>query len=560
MNNYAVARTFERIADLMEIKGENPFKVRAYRQASQTMQELTESLEVLAERGDLKGIPGVGDAIASKTRDILATGTTGLLDELRGEIPESLIELLALPGFGVKKVQAVWRGLDVRTPADLLRAAQQQKLRTLPGFTARTEATLQEAITAHWRRLREEPVGIALPDTESLVEEMLGSGAFSRVELVGALRRRKDTVPMRTLLAVAADLERLPAELRTHNAPGDRDLVRLVTRTGGSVTAWLCTDARFGQYLALLTGSEAHVEHLRARAAARGRSLDTDDWGTTEEEVYAQLGLPWIPPEMREDRGEFDVAEAGSLPRLVKSGDYRGCLHAHTTWSDGLADVGAMAEAARRLGYAYHAVTDHSKALTVARGLDEARVLAQQQEIASLNAGFADGFRVLSGIECDILADGTLDLSLEVLDRLDVVVASVHLHRKQDEATMTARIVRALESGVVDILGHPTGRLLGARDPYPLDVERVIRAAIANQVALEINAYPDRLDLDDVWARRAHELGAVLSINPDAHRPEHLALLRHGMGQARRAWLTPEAVINCWPPDRLFDWLRHRRE
>ncbi|MBI3912040.1 MAG: PHP domain-containing protein, partial [Armatimonadetes bacterium] len=317
-------------------------------------------------------------------------------------------------------------------------------------------------------------------------------------------------------------------------------------------------------------GAAAHTVRLRGMAEARGARInehgvfrvDSDTEivpGEREEEIYHFLGLPWIPPELREDRGEIEAALAGRLPDLIDVADFRGILHAHTTWSDGSASIRQMAAAARDLGHAYLAITDHSKSLGVARGLDEVRLRAQMAEVDALHAE-APGVLVLKGIECDILADGTLDLDTGLLAQLDFVIGSIHSGFRQDEETMTRRIVAAMESGVVDLLAHPTGRLLGAREPYAVDLERVIEAALRTGTALEINAYPDRLDLDDVHARRAAERGIPISINPDAHMPVHLSLLRYGVGQARRAWLTADQVINTWPPERLLGWLRGRRE
>jgi DNA polymerase (family 10) len=568
MNNYGVARVFSGIADLMDLRGDNPFKVRAYRNAAQTMQELTERLEVLAERGELREIPGVGEAIAAKTRDILATGTTALYDELRAEIPESLAELLALPGFGVKKAQLVWRELAIADLPGLEQAAQTGRLRTLSGFTARTESSLVEAIAAHRARRLRTPIGVALPFADRLLAHLRGLGPLSRVEIAGSLRRRADTVGDLDFVAAARDPSAAAAA-----CAGLEDLEQFRVAEPGRIEARvgpglpveirLVEPSQFGPALLLATGSQGHLSRLQARAAERGLDLMSlagcpEREPVSEAEVYAALGLPWIPPELREDRGELEAAEADRLPALIEERDIRGILHAHSTWSDGLASIADMAAAAGRCGFRFHGNTDHSKVLGVARGLDEARLLTQLEEIEALNRTLPEGPRILSGIECDILADGELDLPLDLLERLDVVVASVHLHQTQDRETMTARVVRALRSGVVDILGHPTGRLLGARDPFPLEFDAVLDAAVEHQVALEINASPERLDLNDVMARQAAQRGLRLSINTDAHRPDALGMLRFGIGQARRAWLEPGDVLNTWELEPLLDWL-HRR-
>lgn len=569
MNNYAIARVFSRIADLMEIQGENAFKIRAYRNAAQTMQEMTESMEVLAERGELQSIPGVGEAIAAKTRDIIATGTCDLYERLKQQVPESLIEVLHLPGFGPKKIQAVWRELGIRNLAELEEAAQAHRLQGIAGLGEKTEAKLLEAIVAHRRRLLRRPIGVALPYAEGLIRALQASTAAERISLAGSLRRRQDTVGNIDLAAAASDP---PAVLEAFTRLGEVTQVRerdaehavIETANGMHASLWVSRPERYPVLLQHRTGSRQHNEQLQQFAAKQGLALDTlelPEAASTEVPdavVYRALGLPWIAPELREGRGELEAAKAGKLPRLIEVADIRGALHAHSTWSDGAVPIARMAEAARAAGYAFHGNTDHSKNLAIARGLDEERLRVQMAEIDALNATFEDDFRVLKGIECDILPDGSLDLPLDLLNELDVVVASVHVNQKQDLETMTQRILRALESGVVDILAHPTGRILGTRDPYAVDMERVMDAALANRVALEINAFPDRLDLNEEYARQAKERGIPISINTDAHRPEHLHLIGYGISQARRAWLEPEDVINTWPLERLLGWLHHR--
>jgi DNA polymerase (family 10) len=567
MNNYAVARVFTRIADLMEIKGENIYKIRAYRNAAQTMQELTESLEVLAERGELRTIPNVGDAIADKTRDILATGTTKLYEQLKAELPVSLLELMGLPGFGPKKIQTVYRELGVRTLDDLERAVHDGQLRTVSGFSAKSEENLRQAIEGFRRRRERVPIFEALPYAEALVRMLGDSGHFSRVEIAGSVRRMKDLVGDIDLLGETADPAAALEAWASH--PEVKDVlhqdersVSACTHTGMQVDVHTASPARFGARWQHLTGSASHNRQLEARAAERGVPLAADAAldveGADEGAVYERVGLPPIPAELREGAGEVEAAREGRLPKLIEVMDLKGILHAHSTWTDGSHSIAQMAAAARKLGYAYHGNTDHSKSLFMVGGLDEEKLRAQMAEIDALNATFDDSFRVLKGIECDILADGALDLPLDLLNELDIVIASVHAHQRQDEETITRRVIRALESGVVDLLAHPTGRILGHRDPSAIDMERVMDAALANRVALEINAYPDRLDLNEVYARRAKERGIPISLNTDAHRPEHLSMLRYGIAQARRSWLEPADVINCWPVDRLMRWLHGR--
>jgi len=563
MNNYAIARIFTRIADLMELQGDDPFKLRAYRNAAQTMQELTESLETLAERGELQTVPGIGQAIAGKTQEILSTGTCKLYEELKKKVPESLTDMLGLPGFGPKKIHTVWKELGVRSLDELESAAREQRLRNVKGLGARTEANLVEAIEAFRRRRERAPIGLALPYAEGLARLFLSECGFQRLEVAGSVRRMADMTDEMALAGIAADPEAALAAVAAHPEVREvlarsGDMVCVCTQNNFAVRVSAATGNSFGRLLLRETGSDAHLAALREQAEVKGVDLGALP-GDDEEQCYAALGLPCIPPELREGRGEVDAAREGRLPRLIEAGDMRGILHAHSTWSDGSASIADMAAAARAQGYGFHGNTDHSKALGIAHGLDEDRLRAQMAEIDALNATFTDGFRVLKGIECDILADGALDLPVELLAELDFVIGSVHSHQKLDQEAMTRRIVAALESGAVDLLAHPTGRLLGARDAYSVDIERVFDAAVEYAVALEINAAPDRLDLHDLHARQAKERGIPISINTDAHRPADLASLRYGIAQARRAWLEADDVINTWPLERLLEWVRSRR-
>jgi DNA polymerase (family 10) len=572
MNNFAVARVFTRIADLMELKGENAFKIRAYRNAAQTMQELTESLQTLAERGELKTIPGVGDAIADKTRDILATGTTKLYEKLKEEVPESLVELLALPAFGPKKIQTVWSELGIRDLDQLEQAARAHQLQAIPGFAAKSEEKLLQSIEAYRRRRERTPIAVVLPYAEGLARMLLETGAFTRLEIAGSVRRRKDLVGNIDLVGAAGDPSAALRAFREHPEISEvleeaLDQVCVRTHNGMVVDLRVVPPGAFGSALQRFTGSVGH--NTAVAELARGRGGGWGDHGVTgpdagsgfadEAEVYGFLGLPVVPAELREGWGEVEAAREERLPRLIEVSDIRAILHAHSTWSDGSATIARMAEAARALGYQYHANTDHSKVMSITRGLDEERLVEQMAEIDALNATFTDGFRVLKGIECDILYDGALDLPPDLLRRLDFVIGSVHLHQKMPEEEMTQRIVRALDTGVICLLAHPTGRILGSRDSYKVDMERVMDAAVANRVAMEINAFPDRLDMDEVHARRARERGIPISVNTDAHRPEHLSMLKYGIWQARRAWLEPDDVINTWPLERLTRWLSERK-
>lgn len=574
-NNHEIARIFSEIADLMEVREDSPFKVRAYRKAADTIEALTESLEGIAARGALEEIPGIGKAIAEKITDICRTGTTKLYEELRAEVPAGLVEILAIPGIGPSKVRALYEGLGIKSVDELETAAREHRLQGVAGMGAKTEENILHAIEAHRRRSQRWPLGKALPYAERLAAAVARGSGAARVEVLGSIRRRVETIGDIDLGAETTEPERV-METFVHLPQVKEILVsgpastRVRTDAGIQVDLRVARPEDFGFLVHHFTGSKPHNIRLREIAERRGARISeygifaagTDRELTTgedEAEVYRFLGLPDIPPELREDRGEIEAAEAGTLPVLITEADIRGNLHSHTTWSDGTASIEGMAEAARARGFRYLAITDHSKALGITNGLDEERLRAQMAEIDRLNATVTGDFRILKGNEVDILPDGTLDLDPALLADLDFVVASVHSRFKQDEATMTARMIRAMESGVVDLIAHPTGRLLGARDPYAVDLERLFDAAAATQTALEINAFPDRLDLNDVNARRARDRGVKISINTDAHHPDHFGLYFYGIATARRAWLTAPDVINTWELDDLMRWLRERR-
>jgi DNA polymerase (family 10) len=574
ITNYEIARIFSQIADLMEVREDNPFKVRAYRKAAETIEGLTESLGAIAERGDLEAIPNIGKAIAEKIRDICGTGTTPLYEELKAQVPAGLVEIMAVPGIGPAKVRALHEALGIQSLEGLEAAAREGRVRSVAGMGAKTEQNILQAIESHRRRSERWPLFKALPYAQGLASALQQASGAVRVEVLGSVRRRVETIgdidlgaeneePRRVMEAFLA-LPHIKEVLATGEAS-----TRVMTDVGLQVDLRVARPGDFGFMVHHFTGSRGHNIRLREIAERRGLRINeygifaagTDrevSAGEDEMEVYRALGLPPIPVELREDRGEIEAAQAGTLPTLIEASDYRGNLHAHSNWSDGTAPIETMAAAARARGHAYLAITDHSKALGITNGLDEERLRQQMAEIDRLNATFTDGFRLLKGSEVDILADGTLDLDPDLLRQLDFVIASVHSRFRQDEAAMTARIVRAMESGVVDMIAHPTGRLIGARDPYAVDVERLFDAALATGTALEINASPDRLDLNDILARRARDRGIPLSINTDAHSPANFDLLHFGLSTARRAWLTAADVINTREREPLRAWLKRR--
>ncbi|MCL6451084.1 MAG: DNA polymerase/3'-5' exonuclease PolX [Acetobacteraceae bacterium] len=574
VKNRLVAQLFEEIADLLEIKGENPFKARSYRRAAQAMEALTRDVEELAAQGALLEIPGVGEALEGKIREIVATGTCRYLEDLRRSVPPTLLELLALPGVGPKTVATLYSTLGVQCLADLEVAAREGRLREVRGLGAKKEQAILEGLRMAKTRAERAPLGSVLPLALELMESLKQVPGVLKLSLAGSLRRCRETVRDIDLVAASDSPQELMAAFTSHPlvaevlSQGDtRSSVRL--HGGRQCDLRVVGEEEFPAALMYLTGSKEHNIRLRERARARGLKLNEyglfrEEDGArldagAEEEIYRLLGLPFITPELREDAGELEAAEAGRLPPLIAAEGVLGDLHVHSAWSDGVDTLETLAEAARARGYRYLAICDHSRSLTVARGLSPERVWAQWEEIEGLNRRWQD-FRLLRGTEVDILKDGSLDHPADLLRAADVVVGSVHSHFRLDPEAMTARVVRALSSGLLDILGHPTGRILGYREPYALDLEAVIRAAAQAGASLEINASADRLDLKDADARRAREAGVLLALGTDAHSQAGLYDMALGVGVARRAWLGPQDLLNSWPAGRLVETLRSRRK
>ena len=572
MTNKDVIAVLSSIADLLQLQGADPFRVRSYQRAVDTVRGLSDDLNAVLARDELQTLPGIGAALAAKIAELLTTGAMGYHRELLAEVPSGLVQMLEVPELGPKTARRLCDELGLETIDAVEAAARAGRIRGLKGFGEKSETKLLANI-ALWRQGRERVLcAEALAAAEPLLAAVSAARGVSQASLAGSLRRGRDTVKDIDILVAAADGSAASAAFVAHPSV-DAVVVCGPTKANVRLAAGLNADLRvvppasWGAALQYFTGSQAHNIALRARARDRGLTLNeysvrrlADESvvaGASEEEVYAALGLPWIPPELREDRGEIGAAERGELPRLVTVDDLRGDLHVHSRWSDGLDTITDLAQAAAARGDAYLAICDHSKSLIVGHGLDEQRVRAQRADIAAAQAA-VPGVRVLHGTEVDILSDGRLDLDLDLLAQLDVVVASVHMALGQDSAKMTARLVRAIESGVVDILGHPTGRKTTRREPYTFDFETVVDAAVAHGVALEINAAPERLDLDDTLARRARRRGALLCINTDAHAINQLPHRRFGVTQARRAWLGPDAILNAWPLDRLTAWLEKR--
>ena len=565
-----MARVLADIADLLEIKGANAFKIRAYRSAADTVATWPDALSRLDER-QLRELPGIGKDLAARIHDLTTSGTTPYYEELRAELPPTILELLRLQGVGPRTVALLHSALGIGSLDDLAAAARAGRLRTLKGMGAKKEAQILEAIAARTRETGRHLLTDTAAVAADLVRYLRRDDPDLELVPVGSLRRGTETCGDLDIVATGADsavMDAFVAHPDVERVLGHGDTKASVRLRGGyQVDLRRVPPESRGAALQYFTGSKAHNIALRDRAVQHGFRLNEyglfrDDGtvvaGETEEGIYEALGLPWIAPELRENRGEIEAALDGILPRLVTVDELRGDLHMHTTETDGKDDVEAMAEAARRLGHQYVAITDHSKALAMANGLDEHRALAHAARVRALDRRL-EPLTLLAGIECDILSDGRLDLSEDCLAQLDIVVASVHSHFSQDEPRMTDRILRALECPFVDVLGHPTGRLLLRRDPVRFDLSAVIDAAARLGVALEINCQANRLDLGDTRARLARERGVPLVVSTDAHSTAGLDALRWGVQVARRAWAGPGDILNTSTLEELRPRLRRHR-
>jgi DNA polymerase (family 10) len=569
VKNFELARLFGEMAALLEVRGESVFRVRAYHRAAQAMETLGEDVAATAARGALTSLPGIGRDLAARIQEYLATGTIGQLDTLRDGLPAGLLGLLEVRGLGPRTARRLWEVLGIDSVERLEEACRTGQVLAVPGVRETTRRKLLASIARITAARARMPLGRARDIAAHLVEALRVHGGVDRIEVAGSLRRMRETVKDIDILVtsrepahVMATVVALPS-VREVIARGDTK-TSVVHQDGLHVDLRVVAPECFGAALQYFTGSREHNVRLRERARRHGLSISEygvfDERtgarvaGSTEDEVYGAVGLPWIPPELRENTGELEAAAEGRLPALVSQSDLRGDLHAHTDWSDGRLPLETLAAAAEARGYQYVIVSDHSRSTVIAGGLDVERLRAQRQAIRALQPRF--NVRLLAGSECDILPDGTMDFPDDVLDELDVVLGAVHARFHQTRAEMTARLVRALANPSVDILVHPTGRRLGSRDPYDVDLDAVFEAARAHGKAVEINASPERLDLADVHARRAAELGVAVAISTDTHHRADLDNLSLGVGLARRAWIGPAAVLNTRPVEHLLTWAR----
>jgi DNA polymerase (family X) len=577
MENIEIAAILDDVAALLEIQGANPFRIRAYQNAARTVEAHTVAMHKMLEDGeDLTELPSVGKQVAKHIEELVETGKLSVIEEIAKEIPLSLIELTRLPGVGAKKARALWESLDVKTIDDLERVAKAGQVAGLKGFGKKTEEKILKAITSYRKRQQGR---VLISEAERLLEPMVAylreHPGVERLDIAGSYRRRLETIGDIDLLAIASNADPVMdhfiayPEARTVQHSGCTRGT-LVLKSGLKVDLRILPAESYGAGLQYFTGSKEH--NVRFRKLAVSRNLRVSEYGVfavegdeepgdihagkrvagdTEESVYAALALPWIPPELREDRGEIAAAEAGTLPSLIGLDDLKGDLQMHSTWSDGKNSIEEMLEACVAKGYEYFALTDHSKALAMTGGLDAHRIREQWEEIAEVQERHPE-IRLLRSQEIDILADGSLDQDDDVIAEFDLVVISVHSRFDLPAIEQTDRIIRALEHPHVHVLAHPTGRLINRRDPMEFDVDAVLHAAVECNVAVELNAHPNRLDLRDTHLMHAKELGAKVVISTDAHRTDELDLMRYGVDQARRAWLEPGDVLNCLSLDEFL--------
>ena len=574
MNNRQLADTFTLIGNLSEIKGEIIYKTLAYRKAAESLMGLGREASEYWKEGKLEDIPGVGKAIAEKIDELLTTGKLQFLEKLKREVPEDLATWLQVPSLGPKKIAMIWKALDITTLPQLEAAAKEGKLRGLPGMGAKSESAILEGLASLSRRSGRIPLGRAYPLAQEIIKTLKKVKGVVNAAPAGSLRRMRSTVGDLDILVAAKDSA--PVMEAVVNLPGvSRVLGKGETKSsieftdGVRAQVWVHPPEKFGTALQYATGSKDHNVQLRQLALDKGLSLSEHSFAkvkggkeifcATEEEVYKTLGLQWVPPELREGRDEVQLAKANKLPKLIEVKDIKANLHMHSTYSDGKLSMLDMARSAAKRGLKVIVFSDHSVSLGVANGLSIERHKQQAAEIKKIQKQLGDEIVILHSSEVEIKADGSLDYPDEFLASLDLVVASLHSSLRQPREKITERLLKAVNNPHVDIIGHPTGREFPDREGADLDMEVILQAAAKSGVAMEISASPYRLDLDDPHARRAKELGVLLSINTDAHSEADFDMLHYGVAIARRAGVTKNDVINCWTTDRLLKWLKKRK-
>ena len=570
MKNIELSRIFEQIAKILKIKEENPFKIRAYEKITLVLENLPIDIETIYHQGGLNNIPGVGTGIAKKIEEFLTTGKLEYYEKLKETIPSGVIELLDISEVGPKTAKLLYEELGVDNIEKLEKAVKEHRIKDLPGMGEKSETNILRGIELYKRRKERFLLGRALPLAEEMVESLSQLKETDKISFAGSLRRKKETIGDIDILITSQNPEKI---MRTFTSlPQVREILAegptkssIITKDDLHIDVRVVEPISFGAALQYFTGSKAHNIKLRELALKRG--LKINEYGVfevesgnriageKEEEVYQALNLPFIPPELREDRGEIEAAQEKKLPQLIEYSQIRGDLHLHTKWSDGAHTIRQMAEAAKKRGYKYIAITDHSQSLKIAGGLTEKRLREQVEEIQKLNQELKD-FTILSGIEVDIKSDGSLDFSDEMLSKLDVVIAAIHSGFKQESKIITERIIKAMQNRLVNILAHPTGRFIGYRESYQVDINEMMEVAAKTGTILEINSYPERLDLNDIYCRMAKEKGVQLAIETDAHSIDGLEFMNLGVDVARRGWLEEKDIVNTLPLNELLKRLK----
>ncbi len=570
LTNREIADIFDTVADYLQLKGEIIHRIMAYRRVAESIRQLPRDVRAMAAEGKLREIEGVGEVLAEKIQELVDTGQLQFLEDLKAEFPPTLLDILHINGVGPKRAMQFYRDLGITTVPELKVAAEEGKLRKLSGMGEKSEKKIVEAIDALARRSERVRIDVALSSAERILTALLEMPQSLYGHVGGSIRRGRPTIGDIDLLIASHDAQPLmdafitrPDVARVLGSGPTKSAVELLS--GQQCDLRVIPPERYGTALVYFTGSQAH--NIRLRELARDRGYTLNEWAftpleggdetlcDTEEGVYEKLGLPWIPPELREDRGEIEAGYAGTLPNLITIEDIRSDLHMHTTWSDGKLSVRQMAEIARARGLSHIVITDHSQSLGVTNGLTVERLRAQREEIRQANAEMGPDFRIFQGTEMEIRADGQLDYPDEVLAELDVVIASLHTGLRQSREQVTQRLLNAIRNPHVDIIGHPRGQLIPNREPADLDMEAVFAAAVETGTVLEINASPYRLDLDAEHAHRAIQLGVKLSIDTDSHSEADFDVLPFGITTARRGWVTAADVINTWSTEQFVKWM-----
>ncbi len=584
LTNREIADIFETISDMLQLKGESVHRYLAYSRAAETIRELPRDLHAIHAEGNLTEIPNIGKTLAEKIEEMLETGQLEFYENLKAEIPEGLVEIMHINGVGPKKAKTFWDELGITSIAELKATAEAGKLAELKGMGKKSQQKILDGIEALSRQTGRSRLGDALPAARRILDVLLAHEGIVESEIAGSIRRARPTIGDVDLLIAVEDMQYAPPIMETF--VNMQNVARILghgkTKSSVELLNGLQVDLRvlekfkWGTALNYFTGSQAHNIRMRRSALEKRLTLnehafspvDDDDniiedaekiYCATEEAVYAMVDLPWIPPELREDLGEFEAARDGTLPDLITLDDIRADLHMHTTASDGKASIREMAEAAKARGREYIVITDHSQYSTIANGLDPERLIRQQEDVRKVNDEMGDEFHVFHGVEMDIRADGELDLTDELLEKLDFVVASLHFGLTQDREKVTRRALNALQNPHVDLLGHPRGQLIPDRPGADLDMDAVFAAAKEHDTALEINANPRRLDLEAQYVRRAVEMGILIAIDTDAHEPANMDLMRYGIMTARRGWTPASCVINTWPVAQFLAWVNQRQ-